>query len=225
MHSRLDYCNNLFAGLPANQLTRLQSVLRPAARLVFRLPGRAIVTEAIRDCAALANCHTASDLRVVLAGIQVSLRSGTRLSGSALCVIVWRCCSFVAACPAPASALKRCQVRLTLFLLLYSCIQEYSNNPTLSAIFVSGLLQNTSQGLFCIVRIVAIGAFVTILVNYGVCKLAVLLLCCSSSSYYYCYYYYYFEVELVICTTGAYVWKRWMCSTTGPQSLITTGLR
>jgi len=88
MHSRLDYCNNLFAGLPANQLTRLQSVLRPAARLVFRLPGRAIVTEAIRDCAALANCHTASDLRVVLAGIQVSLRSGTRLSGSALCVIV-----------------------------------------------------------------------------------------------------------------------------------------
>ena len=30
IHSRLDYCNKLLAGLPDNQLTRLQSVLRAA---------------------------------------------------------------------------------------------------------------------------------------------------------------------------------------------------
>ena len=45
IHSRLDYCNGLFAGLP----TRLQSVLRPAARLVIRVPSRAPVSAVMRD--------------------------------------------------------------------------------------------------------------------------------------------------------------------------------
>jgi Reverse transcriptase (RNA-dependent DNA polymerase)/Endonuclease-reverse transcriptase len=49
IHSRLDYCNGLFAGLPAGQFTRLQSVLRAAARLVLRLPGRAPVSTLMRD--------------------------------------------------------------------------------------------------------------------------------------------------------------------------------
>ena len=35
IHSRLDYCNSLLAGLPTGQMSRLQSVLRAAARLVF----------------------------------------------------------------------------------------------------------------------------------------------------------------------------------------------
>ena len=43
-HSRLDYCNILLAGLPTGQMSRLQSVLRGAARLVLGLPGRAPVS-------------------------------------------------------------------------------------------------------------------------------------------------------------------------------------
>jgi len=39
VNSRLDYCNVLFATLPAGQMSRLQSVLRAAARLVLQLPG------------------------------------------------------------------------------------------------------------------------------------------------------------------------------------------
>ena len=49
MHSRLDYCNGVLAGLPINQVNRLQSILRAAARLVLRLPGRASVTDRMRD--------------------------------------------------------------------------------------------------------------------------------------------------------------------------------
>ena len=49
VHSRLDYCNAVLAGLPANQLSRLQSVLRAAARLVLGLPGRASVSTAMRN--------------------------------------------------------------------------------------------------------------------------------------------------------------------------------
>jgi hypothetical protein len=33
--SRLDYCNAVLAGLPENQLDRLQSVLKAAVRLIF----------------------------------------------------------------------------------------------------------------------------------------------------------------------------------------------
>ena len=39
MHSRLDYCNGVLAGLPINQVTRLQSILHATARLVLRLLG------------------------------------------------------------------------------------------------------------------------------------------------------------------------------------------
>jgi len=49
VHSRLDYCNAVLAGLPANQLFQLQSVLRAAARLVLRLLGRASVSAAMRN--------------------------------------------------------------------------------------------------------------------------------------------------------------------------------
>jgi len=45
--SQLDYCNALFATLPAGQMSRLQSVLRAAARLVLQLPGRAAVSSAM----------------------------------------------------------------------------------------------------------------------------------------------------------------------------------
>ena len=33
MHSRIDYCNSLFAGLPAQSIDRLQSILNTSARL------------------------------------------------------------------------------------------------------------------------------------------------------------------------------------------------
>ena len=49
VHSRLDYCNGVLAGLPINQVNRLQSILRAAARLVLRLPGRASVTDRMKD--------------------------------------------------------------------------------------------------------------------------------------------------------------------------------
>ena len=45
--SQLDYCNALFATLAAGQMSRLQSVLRAAARLVLQLPGRAAVSSAM----------------------------------------------------------------------------------------------------------------------------------------------------------------------------------
>ena len=47
IHSCLDYCNSLLAGLPTGQMSHLQSVLRAAARLVLGLPGRAPVSAAI----------------------------------------------------------------------------------------------------------------------------------------------------------------------------------
>jgi len=50
IHSRLDYCNGLYAALPDNHLTRfLQSILRAAGRLVIRVPSRAPVSAAMRD--------------------------------------------------------------------------------------------------------------------------------------------------------------------------------
>ena len=49
IHSRLDYGNSLFAGLPTGQMSRLQSVLRATARFVLGLPGRAPVSAAMHD--------------------------------------------------------------------------------------------------------------------------------------------------------------------------------
>ena len=40
IHSRLDYCNGVLAGLPVHQINQLQSVQCAAARLVLRLPAR-----------------------------------------------------------------------------------------------------------------------------------------------------------------------------------------
>ena len=44
VHSRVDYCNGVLAGLPPTQINRLQSILRAAARLVLQLPGWASVS-------------------------------------------------------------------------------------------------------------------------------------------------------------------------------------
>jgi len=49
IHSRLDYCNGVLAGMPVGLSSRLQSVLRAATRIVLGLPGRAPVISAIRD--------------------------------------------------------------------------------------------------------------------------------------------------------------------------------
>ena len=39
VHSRVDYCNGVLAGLPQTQVNRLQSILCAASRLVLQLPG------------------------------------------------------------------------------------------------------------------------------------------------------------------------------------------
>ena len=49
LHSRLDYCNWVLAGMFQYQIDRLQSVLRAAARLVLGLPKWASVSDAMQD--------------------------------------------------------------------------------------------------------------------------------------------------------------------------------
>ena len=49
VHSRLDYCNGVLAGMFQYQIDRLQSVLRAAARLVLGLPKWASVSDAMHD--------------------------------------------------------------------------------------------------------------------------------------------------------------------------------
>ena len=44
VNRQLDYCNALFATLPAGHMSRLQSVLRAAPRFVMQLPGQAPVS-------------------------------------------------------------------------------------------------------------------------------------------------------------------------------------
>ena len=49
VHSQLDYCNGVLAGMFQYQIDRLQSVLRAAARLVLGLPKWASVSDAMHD--------------------------------------------------------------------------------------------------------------------------------------------------------------------------------
>jgi len=49
VHSRLDYCNVMSAGLPVGDLQRLQSVLNAAVRLVSNSSSRCSVTPLLRD--------------------------------------------------------------------------------------------------------------------------------------------------------------------------------
>jgi len=49
VHSRLDYCNVVFAGLPACDIQRLLSVLNAAVRLVAGSSRRDHVTSLLRD--------------------------------------------------------------------------------------------------------------------------------------------------------------------------------
>jgi len=49
VHSRLDYCNVVFAGLPACDVQRLQSILNTAVRLVAGSSRREHETSLLRD--------------------------------------------------------------------------------------------------------------------------------------------------------------------------------
>ena len=49
IHSRVDYCNSLFAGLPAQSIDRLQSILNASARLACCLHKYDHITPAFRD--------------------------------------------------------------------------------------------------------------------------------------------------------------------------------
>jgi len=45
--SRLDYCNNVLVGLPANLIRRLQSVQNAAARLIYGIRRSEHITDAL----------------------------------------------------------------------------------------------------------------------------------------------------------------------------------
>ena len=79
IHSRLDYCNSLFAGLPTSQMSRLQSVLRAAARLVLGLPGRAPASAAMHDTLHWLSFPQRVTFKLCLLTYKCPLRSGTRL--------------------------------------------------------------------------------------------------------------------------------------------------
>ena len=49
IHSRLDYCNGVLAGLSLEKYRRLQSIMKASARLVLRLPSYASVTQLMHD--------------------------------------------------------------------------------------------------------------------------------------------------------------------------------
>ena len=49
IHSRVDYCNSIFAGLPAQSIDRLQSIINASARLACGLHKYDHITPALRD--------------------------------------------------------------------------------------------------------------------------------------------------------------------------------
>ena len=79
IHSRLNYFNSLLAGLPTGQMSRLQSVLRAAARLVLGLPGRAPVSAAMHDTLHWLSCPRRVRFKLGLCLLTLSAWSGTRL--------------------------------------------------------------------------------------------------------------------------------------------------
>jgi len=75
---RLDYCNVVFAGLPASDLQRLQSVLNAAERLVSNSSSRCHVTPLLKI---VTGCLSDSVCRQALhASPPLSLRRSTILS-------------------------------------------------------------------------------------------------------------------------------------------------
>ena len=84
IHSRLDYCNSVLAGLPAYMFERLQSVLNAAARFVLQLPGFCVNPNG-RE-AALARISTSSHVQFVSPGLQRSAWIGTRLLVQTMCL-------------------------------------------------------------------------------------------------------------------------------------------
>jgi len=62
MHAADDYCNALFAGFPASQLSVLQSVLKAAARFVLGLLDKLFSVTADAQLITLAQQSTSSDI-------------------------------------------------------------------------------------------------------------------------------------------------------------------
>ena len=80
IHSRLDYCNGVLAGLPLYMFERLQSVLNAAARLVLVLPGRRKCVDPNAKQVTLAWVSTACHVQTVRPFLQMPARTGTRIS-------------------------------------------------------------------------------------------------------------------------------------------------
>ena len=85
IHSRLDYCNCLFAGLPAGQMARLQSF---PARFILQLPSRAPVSAYMRDTLHWLSYPQRIIFKVVSAHLQVSPRSCTSIPVAVLSATV-----------------------------------------------------------------------------------------------------------------------------------------
>ena len=90
VHSRLDYCNGVLAGLPINQVNRLQSILRTAARLVLRLPGRASVTDRMRDDLHWLDVSKRVTFKHCVLAFKCQTRSRTILPNVVVCAVVDR---------------------------------------------------------------------------------------------------------------------------------------
>ena len=70
VHSLVDYCNGVLAGLPQTQVNRLQSIHRAAARLVLQLPGLGQCLESDACAAPLAFNSTENPVQAVLNGVE-----------------------------------------------------------------------------------------------------------------------------------------------------------
>ena len=80
IHSRLDYCNSIMAGIQKHQLDRLQSVLKAAARFVLRLPSRAHVSELMRERLHWLDINHRIVYKLGVLAIQVSAQSLSNVS-------------------------------------------------------------------------------------------------------------------------------------------------
>jgi len=114
VHSRLDYCNVVFAGLPARDLQRLQSVLNATVWLVSNSSSRCHVTLLLRDrhwlpirqrvqyklCTLVHRCPYVPTEKHHL----ISPNSSSRLPSPATELLVWGRHS---CCPSPCHVLTR----------------------------------------------------------------------------------------------------------------------
>ena len=151
LHSRLDYCNSVLAGLPQYSLNKLQSILRASARLVLKLlrigqclrldAGRAPLALPLRIqfklCCTSSNVSTALHHPTYPSFVN---RSPGRRSLSASISCRWRSSN---------STLKNCDDWASrIFDIRPSCLEWSSNKLERSYTNFSGLQETIENTLF-----------------------------------------------------------------------------